>query len=189
MIDHDVFLEKLNELLKRFPCKREIKKIEKLLQERFPEERLDSPIVRFTGNCLYFEDRHIEPESLKNGYISLFNKTSKMPLTEERFVLKFCGSLLNNKQTILFEDRELLLVDKWFYDTNALNISIDQQRDMSVVSIMQLKRTQKMRTSPYWHNYYIPKNWNKKDVLAHLLTAGRLPVLKEARKYSLLNER
>jgi len=41
MIDHDVFLEKLNELLKRFPCKREIKKIEKLLQERFPEERLE----------------------------------------------------------------------------------------------------------------------------------------------------
>lgn len=41
MIDHNVFLEKLNELLKRFPCKREIKKIEKLLQERFPEERLE----------------------------------------------------------------------------------------------------------------------------------------------------
>lgn len=83
MIDHDVFLEKLNELLKRTPCKREIKKIEKLLGERFSEERLESPIVRFTRDRIYIENNDMEPRYLKNGYISLLNKVQKLYLTEE----------------------------------------------------------------------------------------------------------
>lgn len=83
MIDHNVFLEKLNELLKRFPCKREIKKIEKLLGERFSEERLESPIVRFTRDRIYIENNDMEPRYLKNGYISLLNKVQKLYLTEE----------------------------------------------------------------------------------------------------------
>lgn len=193
VIEQDLFLEKLHEILANYPTKRAIKKIEEILKERFPEERLEFPVTGFNQSEIRAGGTYIKTNSLRNGFISLFNQVQKKQNFSDRqkeLILKFCGVFLKNTENVFFDDREITMLDQWFKSSRAHGIFIGEEKGMGLVSISQWsERKGLLPSNLYWHNYYLPKNWTKKDAFSHILTVGRLPVLKEARKYNIVNER
>lgn len=163
--------------------------IKEVLRESFPQEPISFSIIRVMSNGPimleigdgYGDTLYVIPSKLSPGELTLYSNLISLKITKNTSLVlyNFWESFLKDLSAKITA-KDVLFLAKWIESLDLSKFEIvKKEMGITECAISYWKRDFMLAK----RKGFIPENMDQKTLLSHIFVTGRLPYLREAKKF------